>query len=365
MISLNTPFLRGNEKKYLSEVIDSNWLARGTFNEQFEDKFSKFCGTIYGLSVTSGTVAVQVLLMAAGMRDEKVAVPAYTCMSVAQATVHSGAIPVFVDVEPQTFGIDFQSLKRMYEKEPFKAVLLNHLYGYIARDTFIIKDWCEKNGVLLLEDASEAHGAELNGERAGSIGEGAAFSMRSEKMIGVGEGGMVVTGSKDLWDKAYYFINDARPSNKIRYWTTDRGWNFFMPNALAAIGLAQVEQIDEIIQRKRTIGKLYMEQFEKRGNYLSPMNILPDSDPVYWLNVALLADKTIIREDFITALYDKGIESRPGFYPLNLLPAYRNFPTDETPVAWLVGRQAVAFPSNVFMTSEDINYVFSVADTLI
>lgn len=365
MIALNTPHLEGNEKKYLLDVIESKWLARGPYNEKFEKAFSSFCGVKYGLSVTSGTVAVQVLLMAAGMQGKKVAVPAYTCMSVAQAVVHSGAIPVFVDVEFDTFGIRLESLEAMYKKYKFSAVLLNHMYGFIAKETFAIKDWCERNKVMLLEDASEAHGATKGSRIAGSIGEAAAFSMRSEKMIGVGEGGMVVTDNEEIYNRAYYFINDSRPSNSVRYWTTGQGYNFFMPNALGAIGLAQVEQIDTIIRKKRKVASLYRKAFSgKRLLYLSPMqDDEDDSGPVYWLNVALMTiDNGIIREDLISMMHDKGVEMRPGFYPLNKLPAYTFYPSDKTPTAWSLGERALAFPSNVYMDKSSVDTVMEIYD---
>lgn len=364
-LSLNLPYLHGNEKKYLNDVIDSGWLARGKYNEMFESEFAKFCNVSHGLSVTSGTVAVQVLLMAAGMQGKKVAVPAYTCMSVAQAVVHSGAIPVFVDIEMDTLGMDFSSVVRMYYLEKFDAILINHLYGYIARDTMRLIKWCKENNVMVLEDASEAHGAENAHGIAGSFGEGAAFSCRSEKMIGVGEGGIVVTKNPEIYKKAYYWINDARPSNKVRYYTTGEGWNLFMPNALAAIGLAQVEQLPLILEKKRAIGEAYQKEF-KKYSYLTPQRAGRGDKPVYWLNVALLnEDVPIIREDLLTMMEDRGIEMRPGFYPLNTLPSYRKYPTDDTPNSWLVGKRLVAFPSATDMDISQIPLVFQNLEELL
>lgn len=362
---LNKPYLHGNEKKYLNDVIDSSWLARGPYNKKFESEFAKFCGVEHAISVTSGTVAVQVLLTAAGLRDKKIAVPAYTCMSVAQAVVHVPCTPVFVDIELDTLGIDFNSLLEAYKVYQFDAVLINHLYGYIARDTEKIKDWCKKNDILLLEDASEAHGAESKLGIAGSIGDGAAFSCRSEKMIGVGEGGIVVSKNKEIIDRAYYWINDARPSDAVRYYTTSDGWNFFMPNALGAIGLAQVEQLPEILKRKRALGERYLEYFKDRP-YLIHMKSSRGDKPVYWLNTAILRDDiTLIREDLLAMMKEKGVEMRPGFYPLNTLPAYRTCPTVPTPNSKLVGQRLVAFPSATELPLESLDEIFKIFDSIL
>jgi perosamine synthetase len=363
---LNTPYLHGNEKKYLCDVIDSGWLSRGEYNKRFETEFAKFCGVKYALSVTSGTVAVQVLLMGAGLRNKKVAIPAYTCMSVAQAVVHAPCIPIFIDIELDSLGIDFNSLIRMYKKEKFNAVLLNHLYGYIARDTEKIKKWCKENKVMLLEDASEAHGAESKLGIVGSLGRGAAFSCRSEKMIGVGEGGIIVTNDKELYDQAYYFINDARPSEKVRYYTTTDGWNFFMPNALGAIGLAQVEQLPIILQKKRILGEEYLKYFKDKKRPLHSLKQQKGDNPVFWLNVAILGDSiSLIREDLLQIMADRGIEMRPGFYPLNTLPSYRKYPTDSTPNADKVGRRLVAFPSATDLELKHLTEIFNTFDSII
>jgi perosamine synthetase len=246
----------------------------------------------------------------------------------------------------------------MYHSEKFDAILINHLYGYIARDTMKLIEWCKENKVIVLEDASEAHGAENAYGVAGSFGEGSAFSCRSEKMIGVGEGGIVMTNNKIIHDNAYYWINDARPSNKVRYYTTGEGWNLFMPNALGAIGLAQVEQLPLILEKKRAIGEAYQKEF-KKYSYLSPQRAKKGDKPVYWLNVALLdKDIPIIREDLLTMMEDSGIEMRPGFYPLNVLPSYRKYPTDKTPNAWYVGKHLIAFPSATEMDINQIPLVF-------
>ena len=270
-----------------------------------------------------------------------------------------------MDIEPDTLGMDIESVKRMYTQERFAAVLLNHLYGFIARDTQKIQEFCKEKHIQLLEDASEAHGAENSQGIAGSFGRGAAFSMRSEKMMGVGEGGMVITNDKTLWDQAYYWINDARPSNSIRYYTTGEGWNFFMPNALGAIGLAQVEQLPEILKRKRAIGRWY-EGFFQRHPQLHPQKRSLGDQPVYWLNVAVMDDSMpIIREDLLVWMKEQGIEMRPGFYPLHVLPSYRKYPSDQTPVSQRVGQRLLAFPSATDLGEDSLTYIEQCWNTII
>lgn len=368
MIALNVPYLQGNEKKYLIDVIESGWLARGKYTEAFEQAFcAKISHTKYGVAVTSGTVAVHVALRSVGLfADEygqeapKVAVPSYTCMSVPAGIRHAGCAPIFIEVESETFGMDIESVERMYKKTHFVGLVLVHNYGFMARDTIKIVEFCKKNRIKLIEDASEAHGAELNGKRAGEFGDVAAFSVRSEKMIGVGEGGIVVTNSKEYHDNAYYWVNDARPSNKIRYYVTAAGWNFHMANALGAIGLAQVEQFDEIVRRKRQVGEWYASKIDTLEGYLRPMKKAKGSKAVYWLNVFYVDEtKGLNRDDLMTVLESKGIETRPGFYPLHLLPPYRKDEADKCVMTQIIGRDVIALPSNPYMTEADVDGILT------
>lgn len=364
-VLLNVPYLAGNEKKYLIDVIDSTWLARGKYVKAFETAFAeRIVGVKYGVAVTSGTVAVHIALRAVGLcsdcldgRVPKVAVPAYTCMSVPAAVKHANAEPVFIEVESETYAMDIESVKRMYEKTKFEGLILVHNYGFIARDTQDIVKFCKENNVIVIEDASEAHGLEYKGKKAGQFGDIAAFSCRSEKMIGVGEGGVVVTNNRMYAEKAYYWVNDARPSEKLRYYVTDVGWNFHMPNAIGAIGLAQVESFPDILERKRKIGEWYENAFAGfvEMELMIPMKKMDGSNPVYWLNCFMLTDAfPISRDDLMTLLEERGFETRPGFYTLNELPPYVQSEQDQCPTSKNIFKRMIAFPSNVYMEPDDV-----------
>lgn len=364
-IRLNEPYLKGNEVKYLSDVITSGWLARGPFTKKFEEAFcEKIAKVKYGVAVTSGTVAVHVALRGLNVHGDyangkgerpRVALPAYTCMSVPAAVKHANCEPVFIDVEPETWGMDYEKFVQQAEKTHFGAVIIVHSYGHIAKDTEKIVAYCREHGIKVLEDASEAHGAELNGKVAGQFGDVAAFSCRSEKMIGVGEGGIVVSNDKEIIDRAYYWVNDARPSEKIRYYVTDIGWNFHMPNAIGAIGLAQVEQFDTIVQLKRQVGQWYKAHFKEfvEMGLLSPIRVLKGANPVYWLNVYVMSELiTVGRDDLMALLEERGFETRPAFYPLQKLPPYVHSEATDCSITDLIYERGIAFPSNPFMTED-------------
>lgn len=318
------------------------------------------------MACTSGTAVVHVALLSVGLRGTKektpkVAIPDYTCQNVASSVVYAGCEPVFIDVEMQTLGMSIESLKSVEKKVKLDGVLVAHSYGFIAKDIDEIRKFCNERKIPLIEDASEAHGAVFNGRVAGQFGDVAAFSVRSEKMIGVGEGGVVTTNDPEIAEKVFYWINDGRVSEKVRYWVTAPGFNFHMGNVAGAIGLAQVEQFETIKKKKQEIGRLYNALFKPITDqgYLIPMRKLNGSQPVYWLNCFMLGFGIhIAKEDLIRILDERGIECRPAFYRMSMLPPYENgYLRTSGENSSYVSKELIAFPSNVYMEKEDIERV--------
>jgi perosamine synthetase len=233
-------------------------------------------------------------MLAMGVKPgDKVVIPNYTCGACATAVLQTGAHPVIIDIEPKTFGMDVNLLEEVLSTQNIKVVMVVHVYGFPCRDLDKIVALCKKYNVLLLEDTSEAHGATYNQKTVGTFGDISTFSIRSEKMIGVGEGGLVLTSNKELHDKAYFYASRAAPHRREqdpwehKYIYTDVGMNYLLPHILGAIGLAQVEKFPIILSKKRFIGKKYRELFQNIPE-ISLQEIAPSTEPCYWLNCILI-----------------------------------------------------------------------------
>ena len=356
MIFLNRPYLEGNEKQYLNDVIDSGWLLRHKYVDKFEEYFGYISKLKYNKAVTSGTTALTLACKAMG--SSKVAVPKYSCFSVPEGIYHSGAEMVFVDSEIETYGMDYEDLIKAYEKYGFDTVVLVHTYGYPARDTKKIAKFCTKYGISLIEDCCEAHGAKIDLQTVGTFGDIAVYSMRSEKMIGIGEGGMVCTNNEGTDKIIRYWCDDARSGWGVRFWAKGNGWNFNICEIQGAVGLAQVEQFDVIKKRKITIGEIYKEEFERLTSVVS-MKKFENVNPVYWLNAIRYIRGYPSKDDIISVMNEHDVEMRPAFYPADKLPAFRDYKTTESSNAEKLFREILVFPSNVYMETEDVYKVIN------
>jgi perosamine synthetase len=251
-IPVAAPMLAGNEKKYVMDCLDSNWISsRGTYIERFENAFADFCGARHALSCTNGTTALHLALLALGVgAGDEVIVPTLTFVATANAVTYCGARPVMIDAEPRTWNINPCLIEEKITPRT-RGIIVVHLYGHPV-DMDPVIEIARRHGLFVLEDAAEAHGAIYKGQVAGSIGDIATFSFFGNKVLSTGEGGMVVTNDPELASKIRLLKDQGMDPNR-RYWYPVIGYNYRMTNVAAAIGLAQVEKADWHIQQRREL----------------------------------------------------------------------------------------------------------------
>src|SRR3989338_6363796 len=356
---LNEPWIDHREATYVSEVLKQGWIsAGGMYTKKFEEGFAKLIGVEHALAVQSGTAALHTAMLAMGIQPgDKVVIPNYTCGACATSVLQAGATPVIIDVDPYNFGMDATILEEVLSTQKIKAVMLVHVYGFPVRDFDTIIQLCKKYRVLLLEDASEAHGSTYHGRNIGTFGDVAVFSVRSEKMIGIGEGGLVLTNTKAYHDKAYFYASRAAPhrSDKDPWWHkyiyTDVGMNYLLPHTLGAIGVAQVEKFPIILQRKRFVGELYRTLFRGIPG-IRLQEPAPDTEPCYWLNsIRIDKDEKTIRAIGVE-LIQQGIEIRPAFWPLGDLPAFIPYAYGSQKNGQDIFQSLIVLPSSVKLAED-------------
>jgi perosamine synthetase len=252
------PFLNGNELKYVSDALSTGWISSaGKYVTGFEEKFAEYCDCKYGVAVCNGTVALHLALVALGIgKGDEVIIPSFTMIASAFAVCYTGAVPVFVDADKDTWTIDVSKIESKITSRT-KAIMPVHIFG-LPCDMGAINDLARKYKLFVIEDAAEAHGALFDGKKTGSLSEIAAFSFFANKNITTGEGGIVVTNNEELFNKSRYFKNLCFPLEGNRNYTHDHvGFNYRMSNVIAAIGLAQTEKADEYKQMRIRNNRFY------------------------------------------------------------------------------------------------------------
>jgi perosamine synthetase len=369
---LNEPYLKWKEKEYVLDVLDSGWLSvKGKHTKIFEEKFAQMVGLKYALAVQSGTAALHTALLSLGIgKNDKVLVPNFTCAGCVTSVIQCGATPVILDVEKETFGLDINNVKEFLKQEKPKAIMIIHVYGFPARDIKEIAELCRKEKILLLEDCCEAHGAQVGDRRTGTFGDIAVFSVRSEKMIGVGEGGLILANDKELIDNAFYWATRASPHRGYEhaYWKmysySGIGMNYLMPHLLGAVGRAQIENFDEILSRKRRVGEEYQSIFENIDG-IKVQKKIDGNNPSYWLNMILLEDKSKEEVRKIgEKLIEKGLIIRPPFWPLGDQDIFREFAFGSQKIGNLLFEKGIILPSSVFLSDDGCKRVKEVTEIL-
>ena len=359
---LNEPYLSEKEKEYVLDVLDSGWLSsQGKHTKIFEEKFAEMVGVKYALAVQSGTAALHTALLALNIGEgDKVVTPNFTCGACATSVLQTGATPVILDVENETFCLDASILEDYIKREGRPAaVMLVHVYGFPARDLEKIIEICKREDIFLIEDCSEAHGAEYNGKKVGSFGIVSVFSVRSEKMIGVGEGGLILTNNRDIINRSLYWASRAAPyrNKKDPYWYkylyTGVGMNYLMPHLLGAVGRAQIENFPNIMLRKKLIGERYQSLFmSEKGVQLQ--RTIQNTKPVYWLNTIILKDKSKIEVRRLgEILINNGLEIRPTFWPLGNQPIFERYSWGMQNVGNFLFENGIVMPSTAVSLSEN------------
>jgi len=346
------PSLSGNEKKYVMECLDSTWISsKGKFINQFEENFSEYLGIKYSASVSNGTVALHAALLALGIgKGDEVIVPTFTYIASVNAIHYTGATPVFVDSKVDTWQINPEEVKARITSKT-KAVMAVHLYGDVCEMDELLKI-CKENNLFLIEDTAEAFGSKYNGKFAGTFGDISTFSFFGNKTITTGEGGMVSTNSKELYDLIVRLKGQGLAAGK-EYFHDIVGYNYRMTNICAAIGCAQLENAKEIIAKKRKIANWY-------NNQLSDLLLqLPketkDVFHTYWMYTVMITEAKK-RDALRSFLKDKGIETRPAFHPVHQMPMYYKEGVS-FPVAESLALKGINLPSYPELGQKDVDYI--------
>jgi len=368
MIPVNEPLLDGNEKKYLIECIDTGWISsEGPFVKEFEEKFSAKVGRKYGIAVCNGSAALVVAVAALGLKKgDEVIMPTFTIISCANAVIMAGATPVLVDSDPYTWNMDVNQIESKITPKT-RAIMVVHIYGLPVDMDPVIK-LAKKHGLKIIEDAAEAHGQTYNGKPCGSFGDISVFSFYANKHVTTGEGGMVVTDNEELAERCRSLRNLCFQANK-RYIHEEIGWNFRITNLQAAVGLAQLERLDEFAKKKREMGKYYTEKLKDVECIQLPLERTSYADNIYWVYGIVLNDEVGVNvEEIMTHLKEKQIGTRSFFYPMHEQPVFHNmglFENENYPVAERIARKGFYVPSGIALAREQMDEVITVIKNLL
>ena len=354
MIPVYKPFLGKKEKKYVLEAVDSSWLSsKGKFIDLFEKEFARYIGAKYAISACNGTAALHLTLetLNIGPGDE-VIVPTFTYIASVNAIVYAGAKPVFVDSNPKYWNLDPEKIEKKITPKT-RAIMVVHLYGHPADMAPILKI-AKKYNLKVIEDAAESHGAEYKGKKVGTLGTIGSFSFFGNKIITTGEGGMVVTNNKKLAEKCAHLKGQGVSKIKT-YWHDVVGFNYRMTNIEAAIGVAQLEKIDKVLKMKRAIAQEYIKRLKDVAD-IKCQGEESWAKNVFWMySILVPANK---RDGLIEYLKEKGIETRPFFYPAHILPMYKE-KKESYPVAESLGASGINLPSFPELTLKEIDYIMT------
>ena len=350
MIPVNTPLFLGNELKYVSDCINTGWVSsEGAYITKFEEKFASYIGKDYGIAVSNGSAALDIAIKILDIKTgDEVIMPTFTIISPAQSVVMQGAIPVLIDCDPLTFNMNVSDIEKNITSNT-KAILVVHIYG-LPVDMNPIIDLCTKYNLYLIEDAAEVHGQNYYEKKCGSFGDVSIFS------------GMILTNNVELAEKAKKFRNLAFEPNERRFKHYDIGWNYRMTNVQAAIGLAQLENIDYHIQRKREIGNMYMKGLSNLIGFQLPIDETNYAKNIYWV-FSLVAETEKKQIELAEKLTKHNIGHRPFFWCMHEQPVFNNlglFLNDILPNASKIARNGIYIPSGLGLKNNEIEYVIDV-----
>lgn len=351
MIPVYQPYLSGREKEYVNQCLDSTWISsKGEFISRFEKEFASYIGASYATSVSNGTVALHLALTALGLgAGDEIIVPTLTYVASVNTIIQTGATPIYVDSLKSTWQIDPEDVRKKITTRT-KAIMAVHLYG-LSCDMGSLMAICKEHNLLLIEDCAEAFGTYYKGQHVGTFGDIATFSFFGNKTITTGEGGMVVTQNKECLDKAYHLKTQGVSSSQ-EYWHDVLGFNYRMTNICAAIGLAQLEQADAILAKKRQVAAWYR-------HYLTDLPLIThdeveDTRHSFWM-CSILLENAHARQPLRDHLKNIGIETRPLFHPAHTLPHCQK--EGSFPIAMELSSKGINLPSSPLLEEEHIKKI--------
>ena len=368
MIPVNEPLLEGKELEYVTNCIKSGWISSvGDYITKFEQSFAEYCGRSHGVAVSNGTTALQIACRCLGLKPrDEVIIPTFTIISCAQAIFYEGATPVLVDAEPDTWTMDVDQVAEKITAHT-RAIMPVHIYGH-PTDMKPLLDLAEDHNLAIIEDSAEAHGAEYNmghqewgdaWKRCGSFGTLSCFSFYANKLITTGEGGMVLTNDKTLAERAAALRNLCFLPDR-RFYHESLGFNFRMTNLQAALGVAQLERIDAIVAKKRSMGAYYTKKLRRITGLQIPVE-KSWAKNVYWMYGLVLSEGTGLDAAAAALLLrEKGVDTRPFFLGMHEQPVFHEmglFKGEQYPVAERLARQGLYLPSGLALTKEQMDII--------
>jgi perosamine synthetase len=354
-IMVAQPKMIGNERKYVLDCLDTNWISsNGKYISAFEEAFAKFCDVKYAVATNNGTTALHLALVALDLQPgDEVIVPTVTYIATANAVRYCGATPVLVDVCTDTMNIDPNEIEKKITAKT-RGIIAVHLYGHPA-DMSAVNQVAQKHGLWVVEDAAEAHGAQVQGKKVGGLGACATFSFFGNKIITTGEGGMVTTNDGNLAEKLRLYRGQGMDPQR-RYWFPVIGYNYRMTNIQAAIGLAQMEGIEQALSERETLAQWYNEALaDLQHKIILPVEA-PWAKQVFWMyNIFLRDGDEHNRNKVMQYLDEMGVETRPVFYPMHVLPPYKE--ENLYPAADLWAQRGINLPTHQDLTQADVKRI--------
>jgi perosamine synthetase len=358
IIPVCEPTLGGNEAEYLMDCIESNWISSaGKYIPRFEEAFAQACDADHGVACANGTVALHLALVTLGIGPgDEVIIPTFTMIATINSVTYTGATPVLVDSEPETWNMDLNHIADKITPRT-RVVMPVHTYGH-PLDMDPLTEMAERHGFHVVEDAAEAHGAEYHGRKAGSLGHAGCFSFYANKIITTGEGGMVTTNDPNMARLARN-LRDHAFSEERHFWHKYLGFNYRMTNMQAAVGLAQTEQMAGFIQARRENAARYTDTLKPIPGIVTP----PEAEwakNVFWMYSILVEEEKfgMNRDQLRAFLANYGIETRTFFIPMHLQPIYHQmFKGQRFPVAEMLCQRGFYLPSASSLTAQEIDFI--------
>ena len=359
IIPVSGPLIGDNVLPLVRECLDTGWLSSdGRFVREFERRWSSYCGAKFGVAVSSGTAALQIPVASLKFeRGSEIIIPSWTIISCAIAVLEAGCVPVLVDCDPETWCMDLDQVESKISPKT-RAVMPVHMFGHPV-DMRRLAAVARKHDLFIIEDAAEAHGAEVSGCRVGGLGDLGCFSFYANKIVTTGEGGMVVTNNLELADKLRSFRNLCFRSDR-RFFHTEIGHNYRLTNLQAAIGVAQIDRIDAHIEKKRWIAARYRERLKSLDQIALPVE-REWAKNVYWMfGLVLHSEVSFDAAEFARRLRERGVDTRPFFLGMHEQPVFRSmglFEREPYPVSEILARRGLYIPSGLTLTELQIDRV--------
>jgi len=359
MIPVSEPLLVGNEESYVADCVKSGWISSdGRYLRAFEEKWASYCGVAHGIGVSNGTTALQIAVAALDVEPgSEIILPSFTIISCVIAIIEAGYVPVLVDADPDTWCLDLDEVEAKITPRT-RAIMPVHMFGHPA-DMRRLGEIAKRSNLRIIEDAAEAHGAEVAGKRVGGLGDMGCFSFYANKIITTGEGGMVVTNDANYAARLRSLRNLCFKPER-RFYHTELGHNYRLTNMQAAIGLAQIERIEDHVARKRRMAVLYRQRLADLPQITLPIE-RNWAKNVYWMYCLILADDVPFDAvEFARRLREKGVDTRPLFLGMHEQPVLHErglFQDERYPVTERLARRGLYVPSGLPLTETQIDQV--------